>query len=194
MTPEDDFADVRRLLDAVSVPPVGPADVAAIYRDAAALQTRSARRWKKAACAGALVAVAVMLAAVLPKLELKVTGSEFVVRWGPPDPPLVVVPPPAPPVQIVPAADSAILAKLAEMDARFARAAEQDGKLKDLEDLLLTLAVDVDDRDGKRKAELAALARDLRLLRAEARLQHEQNEKTNAALYTAIFDKPRTKE
>ena len=190
MTPDDDFADVRRLLAAIPAPPVEPVDVAAIYREAAAVQARSARRWKRAACAGALVAAAVLLAAVLPKLEVKVTGTEFVVRWGTPDAPPIV----PPPVQVLPAPDSTILAKLAELDARFAHAANHDKKLKDLEDLLLTLAVDVDDRDGKRKTDLAALARDLRQLRADTRFHQEQAEKTNAAFYTAIFDKPRTKE
>lgn len=197
MTPDpgDNFADIRRLLDAIPAPPVEPVDVAAIYREAAAMQARSVRRWKRAACAGALVAAAVLLAAVLPKLEVRVTGTEFVARWGPPDPPVVVpAPSPAAPVQVLPAPDSAVLAKLEELDARFGRAANHDKKLKDLEDLLLTLAIDVDDRDGKRKTELANLARDLRELRADTRLHQQQAEKTNAAFYAAIFDKPRTKE
>jgi hypothetical protein len=190
MTP-DDFADVRRLLDAVPVPPVEPIDVAAIYREASAAHARSARRWKWAASAAVVVAAALLFAAVLPRLEVKVTGREFVLRWGMPDPPPA---PPAPAPVVVPAADSAVLAKLDELDARFARSADRDKKLKDLEDLLLTLAFDVDDRDGKRKAELANLARDLRELRADTRLYQQQAEKTSAALYTAIFDKPRTKE
>lgn len=188
MTPDD---DIRRLLDAIPAPNVEPVDVAAIYRDAAAIQARSARRWKRAACVGALIAASVLLAALLPKLEVKLTGSEFVVRWGPAEPAPVVPPSPAP---LLPAPDSAILAKLDELDARLAHAARHDKKLKDLEDLLLTLAVDVDDRDGKRRTDLANLVRDLNQLRADTRLHQQQAEKTNAAFYTAIFDKPRTKE
>lgn len=183
MTPDD---DIRRLLDAIPAPNVEPVDVAAIYRDAAAIQARSARRWKRATCAGALVAASVLLVAILPKLEVKVTGSEFVVRWGPADPPPVQ---PAPVVH-----DESVIARLGELDAHVTRTVHHEKKLKDLEDLLLTLAVDVDDRDGKRKAELAALARDLRLLRSGTQEQFQQTEKTNAALYAAIFDKPQLKE
>ena len=89
MTPDDDFPDVRRALDAVPEPPVLPLDPAAIYRAALDREARSARRWKLAAGAGALVAAGLLLAAVLPKLEVRATGNEFAVRWGPAEPPPV---------------------------------------------------------------------------------------------------------
>jgi hypothetical protein len=181
MTPDDDFADVRRLLDTIPAPPVPPADVAAIYHAALIRQARRARRWKYAAAAGSLVAAGLLLAAVLPKLEVRVAGNEFAVRWGPPDPA---------PVVSEPVPDPRLTARLSELDARTRDAARVRAELRSLKDLLLTLAADVSDRDEKQKEAMAALTRYLKTFEAASGERFRQTEQTNAALYTAIFDKP----
>jgi hypothetical protein len=185
MTPDDDFADVRRLLDTIPAPPVPPSDVAAIYHAALDRQARRTRRWKYAAAAGSLVAAGLLLVVVLPKLEVRVAGNEFAVRWGPPDlAPVALMPEPAP----VP--DPRLTARLSELDARTRDLDRFDTELRSLKDLLLTLAADVNDRDEKQKEAMAALTRYLKTFEAASGERFRQTEQTSAALYTAIFDKP----
>ena len=187
MTPDDDFPDVRRALDAIPDPPVPPADVAAIYRAALDRQARNARRWKFAAASGALVAAGLLLAAVLPKLEVRFAANEFAVRWGPPDPPPVVpMPQPVP----APVPDPRLLARINELDTRIRDLGKTDAELRELKELLLTVAADVNERDEKHKEALASLTRYLRAVEAASGERFRQAEQTNAALYSAIFDKP----
>jgi hypothetical protein len=185
MTPDDDFPDVRRALDAIPDPPVLPLDTAAIYRAALDRQVRSARRWKLAAGAGVLVAAGLLLAAVLPKLEVRFAANEFAVRWGPADPP-PVAPEPAP----APSADPRLLALIDELDARTRDLGRTDADLRELKELLLALAADVNERDEKQKDAIASLTRYLRAFEAASGERFRQTEQTNAALYSAIFDKP----
>ena len=185
MTPDDDFPDVRRALDAVSEPPVLLLDTAAIYRAALDRQARSARRWRLAAGAGALVAAGLLLAAVLPRLEVRVNGNEFAVRWGPTEPP-PVVPTPVP----VPYSDPRLVARIDELDTRIRDLGKADADLRELKELLLTVAADVGERDEKLKESVAALGRRLLAFEAASGERFRQAEQTSAALYTAIFDKP----
>jgi anti-sigma factor RsiW len=104
-----ELEQVRGLLDAAPVPAVGPVDVATVYRAALDQQVHAARRWKRIAAGGALVAAGLLLVAVLPKLEVKVGGKELVVRWGPADPPPVPTPPPSPPQEPI---DYVLLARV----------------------------------------------------------------------------------
>lgn len=186
MNPDDDFPDVRRALDAVSEPPVLPLDTAAIYRAALDRQARSARRWKLAAGAGALAAAGLLLAAVLPRLEVRVTGREFAVRWGPADPPPLVAPAPAP----VSYADPRLVARVDELDTRIRDLGKADADLRELKELLLTVAADVGERDENLKESVAALGRRLLAFEAASGERFRQAEQTSTALYTAIFDKP----
>jgi hypothetical protein len=186
MTPDDDFPDVRRALDAVPEPPVLPLDTAAVYRAALDRQARSARRWKLAAGAGALVAAGLLLAAVLPRLEMRFAANEFAVRWGPPDPPPVApMPEPVPPVT-----DPRLLARIDELDTRLRDLGKADAELRELKELLLTVAADVSERDERQKEAIASLTRYLRAFEATAGERFRQTEQTSAALYAAIFDKP----
>jgi hypothetical protein len=185
MTPDDDFPDVRRALDAIPDPPVPPLDTAAIYRAALDRQVRSARRWKLAAGVGALVAAGLLLAAVLPKLEVRFAANEFAVRWGPADPP-PVAPEPVP----TPSTDPRLLAHVNELDTRVRDLGATDAGLRELKELLLTLAADVNERDEKQKDAIASLTRYLRAFEAASGERFRQTEQTNAALYSAIFDKP----
>ena len=187
MTPDDDFPDVRRALDAIPDPPVLPVDTAAIYRAALGRQVRSARRWKLAAGAGALVAAGLLLAAVLPKLEVRFAANEFAVRWGPADSPPVV---PEPVPEPTPSTDPRLLARVNELDTRIRALGTTGADLRELKELLLTLAADVNERDEKQKDAIASLTRYLRAFEAASGERFRQTEQTNAALYSAIFDKP----
>jgi hypothetical protein len=182
-----ELEQVRGLLDAAPPPAVPTVDVGAVYRAALEGQLRSARRWKRAAAAGALVAAGLLLAAVLPKLEVKVGGNELVVRWGPADRP-PPAPGPAPPHHEP--VDYVLLARLTELEGRTARLAELDRKIREVEDLLLTLGTDVDGRDRQRRDELATLLKRLKAFEAATRDQFKKTEENQTALYHAVFDKP----
>ncbi len=188
-----ELASVRALLDAAPAPPVPPADVAAIYQAVLERQARSARRWRLAAAAGGLVAAGLLLVAVLPRLEIRASGNEFTVRWGPPPaptPPAIPAPQPAP-TPPPPSIDPKLLARVHDLETRVRTLDEFEAELRSVKGLLLTVAADVDDRDQKQKDALAALTRHLEAFEAAAREQFRQAERTNSALYTAIFDKPR---
>jgi hypothetical protein len=189
MTPDDDFPDVRRALDAAPAPPLPPVDVAAIYRAAFDRQARLARRWKRTAAVGALVAAGLLLVAVLPRLEVRFNNEEFAVRWGAP-PPVVVAP--VPPLPPSPAPDPRLLAQVKKLDARTRELDTLTTELHSLKELLLTLAADVDERDRKQRDALVLLVKHLQAFEASAREQFRQTEQTSSALYAAIFDKPRS--
>lgn len=197
MTPEqpDDFADVRRLLDAAPAPPVRPVDPAAIYRDAHDRQVRVARRWRRAAIGGSVVAASLLAFALLPKLEVKAGDGAFVVRWGGPAPVPVPAPAPTPilPPAPVPAPppDPTILARLSALEERSRVLADYEKKWKELEGLIVTVAADVDDRDARQKEQLAALQKQLHTFEVTTREQLRQTEQSQSALYAAIFDPSR---
>jgi hypothetical protein len=184
---EHDFADVRRALDAVPASTVAPVDVAAIYHAALDRQARSARRWKVAAASGTLVAAGLLLAAVLPKLEVRFAANEFAVRWGPADPPPAA---PTPERIPMPYTDPQLVARVNELDTRIREFGKADTELRELKELLLTVAADVSDRDDRQKETIATLTRRLLAFEAASGERFRQAEQTNAALYTAIFDKP----
>jgi hypothetical protein len=156
-----------------------------IYRAALDRQIRSARRWRLAAGAGAFVAAGLLLAAVLPRLEVRVNGNEFAVRWGPPDPP-PAAPTPAPVLY----ADPRLVARVDELDTRIRDLGKADADLRELKELLLTVAADVSERDEKLRESVAALGRRLLAFEAASGERFRQTEQTSAPLYAAIFDKP----
>jgi hypothetical protein len=184
---EHDFEDVRRALDAVPDPAVAPVDVAAIYHVSLNRQARSARRWKVAAAAGTLAAAGLLLAAVLPRLEVRFAANEFAVRWGPTDPPPVA---PTPERVPMPYTDPQLVARVNELDARVRDLDKTGADLRELKELLLTVAADVSDRDDRQRETIAALTRRLLAFEAASGERFRQTEQTSAALYTAIFDKP----
>ena len=165
----NEFPEVRRALDAVPVPPLPPVDVAAIYRAALEAQARSARRWKRVAGGVSALAAGVLAFALIPNLEL---------RWKTP-PVAVVVSPPSP--------DPRVAELLAEQRTLFALLRDSNAKHADLQDLLLTLARDVADRDTGRQKELAELATKLREFETVTARQFQESERTNTALYNVVF-------
>lgn len=183
----DDSHDLRKLLDAVPPPDPRPVDLAALYRAAADRQARSARRWKRVALAGAALAAGVLLVALLPRLEFRFTDHEFAVRWGtPPE-----APPPAPPT---PPTDPRIEQLLEEQSKQLAAIRATNAKHADLQDLLLTLATEVADRDEAQQARVAALTKRLTAFEADTARQFADTEKTNTALYEAVFSSRKAKD
>lgn len=176
----DDFPDVRKLLDTVPTPEPRPVDLATLYRVAAERQAAVGRRWRRVAIGGAVLAAGLLLVAFLPRLEFRVSGHEFAVRWGtPPEPP-----PPAPS-----APDPRIEQLLDEQSKQLAAIRASNNKHADLQDLLLTLATDVSDRDKQQQMKIAALGKKLTAFETETARQFADAEKTNTALYDAVFSR-----
>lgn len=165
----NEFPDVRRALDAIPVPPLPAVDVAAICADALDAQARSARWWKR---------VAVGLAALAAGLLAFALGVS-VGRRDEPTPVAVVVPEAKP--------DPRVAELIDEQRKLFVLLRESNAKHADLQDLLLTLARDVNDRDGVQKQQLAELAAKLREFEAVTAKQFQESERTNTALYNVVF-------
>jgi hypothetical protein len=167
--------DVRKLLDAVPATDPRPVDLAALYRAAAERQAAVSRRWRRVALAGAAVAAGVLAVALLPRLEFRITDHEFAVRWGtPPEPPHT---PPDPRIEQL----------LDEQSKQLAAIRATNAKHAELQDLLLTLATDVSDRDKQQQTRIAALTQKLTAFEADTARQFADAEKTNTALYDAVF-------
>lgn len=179
--------NVRTLLDAVPAPDPRPVDLAALYRAAAERQAVVSRRWRRTAVAGAVLAASVLAFALLPRMEFRVTDHEFAIRWGtPPE-----VPPPVPPPPQQP--DPRIEQLVEEQSKQLAAIRSTNTKHAELQDLLLTLAVDVSDRDKQQQARIALLTKKLTAFEADTARQFADTEKTNSALYDAVFSSRKAK-
>lgn len=174
----DDFPDLRKLLDAVPAPDPRPVDLAAVYRAAAERQATVSRRWRRVAVGVAAVAAGVLLVALLPRLEFRLTGHEFAVRWD--NPPEPAPPPPATP-------DPRIEQLLNRQSEQLSDLQATNRKHAELQDLLLTLAADVNDRDKQQQVKVAALTKKLTAFEADTARQFADAEKTHSALYDAVF-------
>lgn len=180
----DDFPDLRKLLDAVPVPEPKPVDLAAVYRAAAERQAAVSRRWRRVSVGVAALAAGVLLVALLPRLEFRFSGHEFAVRWGTP-------PEPAPSPPATP--DPRVEQLLQEQSQQLAAIRAANTKHADLQDLLLTLATDVNDRDKLQQARVAALTKKLTTFEADTARQFADAEKTHSALYDAVFSARKAK-
>lgn len=78
---QDALQQLRRMLDAVPMPPV-EVDLPRLYRQAAAQQERRLRRWRRAAVALAAVAAGLALLAFGHRLEVQLEPHQAVLRWG----------------------------------------------------------------------------------------------------------------
>ena len=180
----NDFPKARAALDAVPVPAVGAVDLAALYRSAFDRQATVARRWRRAAAALAAVAAGVVLVAILPRLEVRLNRDEFALRWG--TPPAVMEPPPV--RDATPAPDPRIPALLDDLRQQADARRAADRKLAELQELVLTLAVDVAERDKAQSERLAALARELASFQTAAAKRFDQTEQTSTTLYNVVFN------
>jgi hypothetical protein len=163
---------VRNALDAVSVPAVS-VDVSRVFQQAAALQQRSARRWRRAAVAVFGLAAALLLV-VLLRLELRFDARQLIVRWGevPQEQPLVQQPTPEPKVivqrEIVPNP-------------------EIDEQLRVLRDTVHALAGSLETRDAQLRLVLDQMGTRFATLQMQDSRRWSENDRQFAALYRAVF-------
>lgn len=176
--------DLCKLLDAVPTPDPKPVDLVALYRAAAERQAVVSRRWRRVSVGVAALAASVLLVALLPRLEFRLTGHEFAVRWGTPPEPLPT--PHTPP-------DPRIQQLVEEQSKQLAAIRAANTKHAELQDLLLTLAVDVGDRDTQQRTKIAALTKKLTAFEADTARQFAVAEKTNATLYDVVFSTRKAK-
>ena len=178
----DEHHGVRSALDSIPTPAVRPVDLAAIYRAAHEQQIRSAKRWKRAAIGIAALAAGVFTVALVPKLEVRLSGDEFAVRWGQPTVVVVDVAP-APILQ----ADPRLPNLIDDQQLQVAALRALNLKYAEMQELLLALTTDVGDRDKLQLARLVELTRELRAFQLSTAKQFDQTEKTSTTLYNAMF-------
>lgn len=170
-----DFPELRKLLDAVSPPEPSPVDLALLYRDALDRQARTARRWRRVSAGVTALAASVLVFALLPKLEVRASGHEFAIRWG------------TPPV-VEPTPDPRIRELIDEQAKQLAALRAANVKHTELQELLLTVAADVSQRDRDQQKRLTALAARLGEFEAFTVKQFQESEKTSTALYNVVFN------
>jgi hypothetical protein len=163
------LADVGRLLDAVPAPAV-TVDLAGLYREAAARESRRLGRWRRIAWAALATAAAVVLALLLSRVEVRLDANQVVVRWGavpvPPEPP--PAPRPEPPVIAV---------------AQTAPTAEIEQQLRLLNEVVQTLSNDADSRDERHRNEIDRLRAQVTALQRQLADLRLATEKDVADLY-----------
>ena len=177
----EEFPELRRLLDAVPAPEPAPVDLAALYRTAFDRQIQRSRRWRRFAFLGAALAAGILLVALLPKLEIRCDSTEFAIRWG-------IKPEPT-----APQTDPRIEELWRERQRQTDALRVTNSNVQTLEDLLLTLAADVDQRDKKQLARLNELRSKLKEFESSTAKQIEGAERSNLALYNVVFNtKPKS--
>lgn len=168
---------LRRLLDAAPDPPVRPVDVPAVLAAAAAADARSARRWRRAAVATAALAAGLLLAAFVPRLEVRLDRGGVAVRWGGESLGERTVAQTRPPVTP---------SDIDRLEARLAAVERLGERFEEVDRLLAAVSADAADRDhaGRRSAD--ALARRV----AELERAVRQVRTDSSAMYAALFPKP----
>jgi hypothetical protein len=167
-------AQVSRLLDAAPAPAV-TVDLARLYREATDRQARRLRRWRRVACAALAAAAAVVLAVLLSRLEVRLDSNQLVLRWGDvPAPQEAPAPAPRPqPVEVVTPQTAAI--------------GEIEQQLRLLTELVQALSNDADQRDERRRQEVAVLRARMQSLQQQLNEFRAATEKDVSALYAAQF-------
>ncbi len=173
---------LRSALDSIPTLAVRPVDLAVIYRTGHEQQMRSAKRWKRAAIGIAALAAGVFVVALIPKLEVRLSGDEFAVRWGQPTIAVVEIAP-AP----IPQVDPRLPNLIEDQQLQIAALRTLNLKYAEMQELLLALTTDVVDRDKLQLARLMELTRELRAFQLITAKQFDQTEKTSTTLYNAMF-------
>lgn len=168
------LSGLRRLLDEVPAPAVA-VDLPALYREAAARQARRAGRWRRVAFASLVAAAAVVLAALLSRVELRLDGNQVVLRWG-------AVPPPPEPIPPAPREEPPVVTVVSTTSA-----AEIEQELRLLSEVVQTLSSDADTRDERRRHEIDRLRGQVAALQRQLADLRLATEKDVAALYAAQF-------
>lgn len=156
MTADEMPPDLRRLLDEIPIPALPPVDVAAILAREAERQANAARFWKRTAAFAVGLAAAALIALGWPAPTP--TGDYEALRDR--------------------------LAKLEATPQPIPDHSKLEAKLADINDLLLTLATDVNERDEKQRLALRTLAKQLTELRSLSDRRWTEAKSTTDALYT----------
>lgn len=171
----EEFTELGKLLDSSRVSEPKPVDLARLYRDAFDRQAQVSRRWKRVTGAVAALAASVLVFVLLPKLDVRVSGHEFAVRWGiPPEP--------------EPKSDPRVQQLFDEQAKQLAAIRAANTKNTELQELLLTLAADVDQRDKELQKKFVAVLKQIREFETLTAKQFQETEKTNTALYNVVFN------
>lgn len=155
MTADDIPPDLRSLLDELSVPALPRVDVAAILGREAERQANAARFWKRTAAFATGLAAAALIALGWPAPAP--TGDYESLRNR--------------------------LAKLEAAPQPIPDNSKLEAKLADINDLLLTLATDVNERDEKQRLALRSLAKQVTELRSLSDRRWTEAKSTTDALY-----------
>ncbi|HVS39382.1 MAG TPA: zf-HC2 domain-containing protein [Gemmataceae bacterium] len=172
---EAGLRQVRRLLAAA---PEVRVDTAVVYRQAAERQARRFRRWRSLAVAACAAAVLVAVGVGLSRLEIRVSGSEMVLRWGAPPVAPIPVPSPSPPRADSPGSPPAAMEE---------RIAAMENRLRVLSELSQALADDDRSRDYQHSQEIAHLREQLREWQGLSAERLSAMQKDFDALYVASF-------
>jgi hypothetical protein len=144
--------------------PTTHVDLSRLYADAAGLQQRQLRRWRRAAVA-LLGAAAVLLLLLGLRLEIRVDAGQLVVRWGAaPEKAFTPLPP-------------------INNDVVSAPTTINTEEFQLMKDLIHALAADGDTRDRRWQQEVTTLQARLALLQERS----QQRDRVVAALYSAQF-------
>jgi hypothetical protein len=160
----DALQELRHTLDTLPAPTTH-VNLSRLYADAATLQQRQLRRWRRAAVA-LLGAAAVLLVVLGLRLEFRFDAQQLVVRWGA-APEKVVTPP-------TPIADGVVNSTATMISSE---------EFQLMKDLIHALAADGDSRDRRWQQEVSTLQARLALLQERS----QQRDRVVAALYTAQF-------
>jgi hypothetical protein len=164
------LADVGRLLDAVPAPAV-TVDLAGLYREAAARQSRRLRRWRRVAWASLAAAAAVVLTLLLSRVELRLDANQVSVRWGAaPAPPEPLPPAPHPEPRVIAVTQAASTTEIEQ-------------QLRLLNEVVQTLSNDADSRDERHRNEIDRLRAQVTALQRQLADLRLATEKDVADLY-----------
>lgn len=168
----DSLRHVCDLLAGTPAPEVR-VDVPAVYRMAAQRARRRLRWWRRVAIAAAAAAL-LLFSSIVAGLHIRFERHQLVVQWG--------EPPETPSVQpvVVHASSEKSTAALEE-------------KLRDLNDLLLGLAADLEARDFRQQEELGRLRSEFSRLRSETIRQLVAAERAEDALLDRLLNEKGTK-
>jgi hypothetical protein len=170
-----EYAELERLrqaLDAVAVPTIA-VNVSRVFQDAAALQHRRARRWRRATVALCALAASLLLIVCL-RLELRIDAHQLVIRWSdvPKEQPLVASPAPEPTVIV---------------RQEFVTDPKVEEQLRVLHDTVHALAGSQETRDARLRQVMGLMQARFETLQLQDTRRWSENDRNFAALYKAVF-------
>jgi anti-sigma factor RsiW len=166
------WRELSRRLDAFTGPAVA-VDLPRLFHQVVQRQEQRARRWRRTALAFVAAVAAVLLIAIGLRLEIRLDGSQVVVRWG--DPPPVAPQTPAPP------------SASATVPNQFSVPHVDPDDLQLVKDLVRVLAQEIQTRDRQQQQGLLRLQARFEAFLGAIDVRSANNERDVAALYSAQF-------